>query len=188
MFVLHDRKKGFIEVPGTGSHWVKDQCRHRSDYEKIDSCDGFDDYQWHMVVASPAERFYWLWHHRYRAYVGTKHRGDTVRIAPELECVEAVFADWDLFRVWFIKHTVPSHGEWQCQQHWNRPGKIRLWRVNERFELAEHLTGSRPPADPAELPLLPESYTEEQQAEIQKIYDMDHLLVVAHRVQDHTAR
>lgn len=185
MFVLHDRKKGFIEIPGTGSNWVKEQCRRLKDYEKVDSREGWEDYEWHMVVCEPAQRFYWLWHHRYQTYIGTKHRGDTIRLAPGLECVEAVFADWDLFRTWFLKQGVPKCGEWQEHQNWNEPTKIRLWAIDDRWQLAKHLRGTNPSEDePTRLPALPDSYTSEQQEEIARMYGTDKLLTVAKRIQE----
>ena len=184
MFVLHDRKQGFIEVPGTGSNWVKEQCRRLKDYEKVDSREGWEDYEWHMVVCDPAQRFYWLWYHRYQTYIGTKNRGDTIRLAAGLECVEAVFADWDLFRTWFTKQNVPSVGEWQEHQNWNDPCKIRLWSIDDRWQLAKHLRGTNPTDEPNALPPLPKSYTAEQQEEISQLYGIDKLLTVAKRIQE----
>ena len=58
MFVLHDSKRGFIDIPGTHTKWVKDQCKELRDYERVDSTQGFDEYEWNMVVCEPSHRLY----------------------------------------------------------------------------------------------------------------------------------
>jgi len=183
MFVLHDSKRGFIDIPGTHTKWVKDQCKELRDYERVDSTQGFDEYEWNMVVCEPSHRLYYLWHHRYQTYRGTTNRGDTVRIGPNMECVSAVFCDWEMFLVWYLRGEVPEQGEWTYQDHWHVSGQRRLWRMDQRYQCAEHLLHGRPTDEPPKPPELPERYTEEQQNEVKKMYKTDHLLLVAHKVQ-----
>ena len=139
MFVLHETRSAVVTVPGCGASWLTEIAGRRSDYESVDRQEGFESYEWHRIVADPVERFHRLWRHRVRGIMRDRpNRGDAVPIAPGLECVGAIFGDWDLFTAWFVKQPLPRVGQWRPQSLFGAQSD-RLWLLQDLPTLAHSL-------------------------------------------------